>query len=434
METSNDQEKGKKIWIRALIGFFAVMALLTFFSATLRNISLPRVTVAGPLASSLQKVVSADGTFEPINSVSVDTDITCKVAWVSVSAGDTVKAGDTLMTLDAETLADILKKEQDALIKLKNDRKKTANSYMPEDLTQLQVSLDIAKRKVEDAQKNVNYVQGNVSSGTADPSELEEAKQAVQDAQDDVTIKAGQLDDAQEQNSRQSESNKLELANMDIDIAAQQEKVDELQSYADNNGKIESPIDGIVRQVNVQEGENAEPAQSLAEITDISEGMEFKADISKDDAALIPANAEMDIHLAGVSQRIPAKLREKKESADNPGKMTTIILETSVSDIADFNIIPGQAGDIRYTQMTENYSMTVPNGALRKDTTGDFVLVADEKDTPIGKQQVLRRVGVTVDDSDAFRSAITGALSPRDQVVSDSDKPVADGDTVLIGQ
>lgn len=433
METGNIQEKGKKIWLRALIGFFAVMALLTFFSATLRNISLPRVTVAAPLSTTLQKVVSATGTFEPANSVSVDTDFTCKVASVPVSAGDTVQAGDTLMTLDADALSDLLKQEEDALTKLKNNRKKTANSYMAQDLLQLQVSLDLANRKLQEAQENVIYVQGNVSSGTAEPSQLEEAKRSVQDAQDEVTIKTGQLEDAREQNSRQSESNQLELDNMDIDIAAQQEKVDELQSYVDNGGKITSPINGIVGQVNVGEGENAAPAQPLATITDLSESLEFKADVTNEEAALIPADAEMDIHLAGVSQLIPAKLREKKESAENPGEMTTIVLETSASDIADLGILPGQTGDIRYSQMTESYGMTVPNGAVREDSTGDYVLVADEKDTPIGKQQVLRRVGVTVDNSDAFRSAVTGPLSPREAVVSGSDKPVSEGDAVLIG-
>ncbi len=431
METSNP-EKGKKIWFRALIGFFVVMALLTFFSATLRNISLPRVTVSAPLSTALQKVVSANGAFEPLGSVSVDTDVACKVASVSVSAGDTVRKGDTLMTLDSDALSDLLEQEQDALAKLENNRKKMADSNVPQDLDQLQLSLDAANRNLAHALEDYNAVQANVSAGAADQAQLEAAGRALQAAQDDVKMKAAQLENAKEQNSRQSEAGRLDLANMDIDIAAQQKKVDELKSLADNGGKITSPIDGIVGQANVQEGATASPGQPLAAVTDLSRGMKFEADISREDSELIPANAKMDIYIAGVSQRIPAELKEKKESADHPGDIT-IVLETTPQDIADLNIQSGQAGDIRYAQMTESYSMTVPNGAVREDSTGEYVLVADEKETPLGRQQVLRRVGVTVDDSDAFRSAVTGPLTPRDQVVSDSDKPVADGDAVLIG-
>jgi HlyD family secretion protein len=431
METSNP-EKGKKIWFRALIGFFVVMALLTFFSATLRNISLPRVTVSAPLSTALQKVVSANGAFEPLGSVSVDTDVACKVASVSVSAGDTVRKGDTLMTLDSDALSDLLEQEQDALAKLENNRKKMADSNVPQDLDQLQLSLDAANRNLAHALEDYNAVQANVSAGAADQAQMEAAGRALQAAQDDVKMKAAQLENAKEQNSRQSEAGRLDLANMDIDIAAQQKKVDELKSLADNGGKITSPIDGIVGQVNVQEGATASPGQPLAAVMDLSQGMKFEADISREDSELIPANAKMDIYIAGVSQRIPAELKEKKESADHPGDIT-IVLETTPQDIADLNIQSGQAGDIRYAQMTESYSMTVPNGAVREDSTGEYVLVADEKETPLGRQQVLRRVGVTVDDSDAFRSAVTGPLTPRDQVVSDSDKPVADGDAVLIG-
>jgi hypothetical protein len=74
--------------------------------------------------------------------------------------------------------------------------------------------------------------------------------------------------------------------------------------------------------------------------------------------------------------------------------------------------------------------MTLPNGAIREDSAGTFVLVVQQKRTPLGNSLVLARVDVTVLDSDSYRSAVSGALNPRDQVVGNSDKAVADGDTV----
>jgi hypothetical protein len=58
------------------------------------------------------------------------------------------------------------------------------------------------------------------------------------------------------------------------------------------------------------------------------------------------------------------------------------------------------------------------------------VLVVQNKKTPLGNSLVLSRVDVSVLDADSYRTAVSGGLSQRDQVVSSSDKSVADGDVV----
>lgn len=431
METNNAGRK--QIWMRLLIGFFIVMALLTFFSATISNFSKPRVTVGSPTSAALQKVVVGSGSFAPRGIKTVGLDFTCKVDTVDVTAGDPVKTGDTLLTLDQKSLSEQLKTEQDNLAKLKNNRKKTENSLSPQNTAQLRIQLDEASIRLQQAQKNVDYVQGNVSSGTGTQHDLDLAKFALQLAQDDVSSVQSQLDQALNQNSKASQSNKMDLANANIDIAAQQKKVEELQTYTDNGGKIISPIDGVVQQMNAKAGGTVTPADPALTLTDVSLGLEFCANVSNDDAGLIPAGAQVDINLSDGIHTLRASLQEKKDSADKPGQMTTLVLNAESDDLAGLNIQPEEAADIRFTQLTQNYSITVPNSAVRQDSTGDFVLVVRETDTPLGKQKVLRSVPVAVTDSDEFRSAIEGPIGPGDQVVSGSDKPVADGDAVLIG-
>ncbi len=433
METNNASENGKRIWIRLLIGFFVAMALLTFFSSTINNISKPRVSVSPPSSAALQKVVVGSGSFAPKSSKTVDMDFTCKVNEVFAAAGEAVKAGDTLFTLDSKSLLEQLKTEQDALTKMKNNRKKMVGSYTPQDLTQLQIALEESQLRAEQAQKDVDYVQGNVSSGTGTQRELDAAKLALKFAQDDVVVKQKQLELAKQQNSKGSQASKLDLANADIDIAAQQKKVDALQAYADSGGKIISPIDGIVQQVNAQAGGTVSPASPAASVTDYSRGLEFTADVSIDDADIIPVGAQMDIQLKDGVHSLRAALLEKKDSAKQPGEMVTLVLHAGVQDIVNMNVQPGAAAEIRYAQLTKNYDQTVPNSAVRQDSTGYFVLVMQEKDTPLGKQAVLRRMDVSVVDSDEFRTAISGPVGPNDQVITGSDKPVADGDAVLVG-
>ncbi len=422
----------KKTIRRLIIGFVVVMLLLTFFSATISNISLPKVSVSTPISASLQKVVNAVGTFAPKSGVPVNVDIDCKVAAIPVVAGDTVNPGDTLLTFDMVALAEQLNAEKDTLAKMKNNRKRTALSYNAQDYTQMKVAADEAKSRLGAAQAEYDTVKAQFDAGTADAKQLAVAQQALNNARNDYAIKSSQLSHARTQDSRQKQSNQLDLANMDLDIAAQQEKVDTLQALADSGGKVTAPIAGRVQQVNVQEGGMASPNQPVMALLDTTQGLEFTADISNDDAEIIPAQAKMDIHLSGTSKIILGTLREKRDSAAHPGQTMTLYLDTTAQDITAVNVQPNQAGDIRYTQNTGGYEMTLPNGAIREDGLGYFVLVAEEKSTPLGKQTVLRRVNVTVVDYDAFTSAISGPISPRDRVVTSSDKPVGDGDTARI--
>jgi len=432
MEANYPAQTNKRKTRNLLIGFVVTMALLTFFSATINNISMPAVSAASPMPGTLQKVVSANGAFGSKDSVAVDVDKSCKVGMIPVAVGDSVSAGDTLLLLDTDDLKDQLKTEQDALKKMKNNRKKMSLGYTAQDLTQLEVARDNAKEKYDQAQDDYDAVKAQVQAGTATGEQLEAAKQAVEDAKDDYNIKKNALSHAKTVNSRQKQSNSLDIANMDVDIAAQQKAVDELQALIKNKGKVAAPIDGKVLQINVKEGGLASPSQPVMELIDTSEGLEFHADVSNEDAAIIPDGTQIEILLQGLSKIIPATLREKKDSTAQPGQLTTLYLDAAAADIASAGVQPNQAGDIRYVQQTTNYDTTLPNGAIREDSVGEFVLVAEEKDTPLGKQQFLRRVDITVTDSDPFRSAVSGPLSQRDRVVTDSDKPVDDGDKVRI--
>lgn len=434
METSvvvtDKPAKHKKTMRNLLIGFIVIMALLTFFSKTINNISLAKVSVASPFSAALQKTVSASGKFESRGNTTVSAEISCRVESVPVSAGDTVSAGETLVNLELDYLADQLSAAQDELAKMKNNRSKAALGYTAQDYTQMEVAVDVAKDNRDKAQADYDAVKAAFDAGTADQSHLDAAAQALRAAQDDYDIKKSQLSHAKSVDSKQKKASKLDLENMDIDIAAQQQKIDDIQVVIDGDGKIVSPIDGIVQKIDAQEGAILSPAQPVAELADTSEGMTFAADVTNDDADLMPLEAETDIELNGGTDIVHAVLTEKKDSAAQPGEMTTLYFDISPAGTASLNIQPNQAGDLSYTQKTQGYETTVPNDAVREDSTSKFVLVVSENDTPLGKQEVLRRIDVIVLDSDAFRTAISGALSPGSEVVTGSDKPVSDGDTV----
>ena len=96
------KKRGRRDWVKnAIIIFLAVLLVLTFFSNTIMNYSLPEVAAQYPQSTTLTTKIRGSGTVESAQSYNVTVQETRTVAAVNVKKGDTIAAGDTLLTLDA---------------------------------------------------------------------------------------------------------------------------------------------------------------------------------------------------------------------------------------------------------------------------------------------------------------------------------------------
>lgn len=101
-EGRRKKKRGRRDWVKnAIIIFLAVLLVLTFFSNTIMNYSLPEVAAQYPQSTTLTTKIRGSGTVESAQSYNVTVQETRTVAAVNVKKGDTIAAGDTLLTLDA---------------------------------------------------------------------------------------------------------------------------------------------------------------------------------------------------------------------------------------------------------------------------------------------------------------------------------------------
>ena len=91
----------QRTWAKwALIVFFAVMAILTFFSGTIRNLTLPQITTQPVTSGTITPVVAGSGMTEAGASTEILSTRAGTVTELLVEPGDRVKAGDVLMRVD----------------------------------------------------------------------------------------------------------------------------------------------------------------------------------------------------------------------------------------------------------------------------------------------------------------------------------------------
>ena len=107
-------------WVKNVaIIFLAVMLVLTFFSNTIMNRSLPEVTGQSVQPGSITTQVRGDGTIEAAETYEVKSADSRKVQSVPVSVGQEVKVGDTLVVLaagDSEELKTLQDKLDDLVL------------------------------------------------------------------------------------------------------------------------------------------------------------------------------------------------------------------------------------------------------------------------------------------------------------------------------
>lgn len=99
------QEVKKRGWVKnAAIIFLLVMLVLTFFSNTIMNRSLPEVAAERVQSGQLDVRIRGTGVVSANESYEVKSEQTRKVDSVPVKVGDTVEVGDTLLFFaDAES-------------------------------------------------------------------------------------------------------------------------------------------------------------------------------------------------------------------------------------------------------------------------------------------------------------------------------------------
>ena len=97
-----EQKPKKREWVKnAAIIFLAVMLVLTFFSNTIMNRTLPEVVTRYVEPGSIDAKVRIKGTVAAQESYEVIIDQTHTVASVAVKVGQPVSTGDLLFTLEA---------------------------------------------------------------------------------------------------------------------------------------------------------------------------------------------------------------------------------------------------------------------------------------------------------------------------------------------
>lgn len=250
------KKRGRRDWVKnAIIIFLAVLLVLTFFSNTIMNYSLPEVAAQYPQSTTLTTKIRGSGTVESAQSYNVTVQETRTVAAVNVKKGDTIAAGDTLLTLDATESQEL----QDARTNLAT------------------VKLDYEKLKLPK----------NEDGAAAQAASLAQAQAAVTKAESDLaTAQKYESDLKWYQDQEASAKSTLATKNQ-------------------NKEYYSSLVDNLNSQIANVENSNADYLSAKKRLKDDQENEELKAEVQRIyDEQIAPKLASLSQQLADAQQNV----------------------------------------------------------------------------------------------------------------------------------
>ena len=444
----------RKDWIKNMaILFLSVMLVLTFFSNTIMNYSLPQVATQYVQEGSITPKVRGSGIAEVQDPYNVKAPGGRVIGAVNVKAGDDVKKDDVIFELqdsDSDELKDARKELEEAKSSfqkalfsgdLTNDAVERIRNgeYLTED--EMQEILDEAKSDYEDAlyEDTEAGLQVERLSGGTDTSSMGDTAAAAQAARDAKKLKDAQAYKAETEAELTRATNyrddmvksiqaELELKQLQQKIDEAQAKVEKLET-AEKSATVKAPIDGKVVSVSYNAGDNTSPDTVGAVIQPEGKGMTVSFTCTKEQAQMLKVGMEAKPQNEWAYSEFKATLKSiTADSSDSTG-----------GKILKFEIVSPdvEAGDNIQLTVGENskvYDLTVPNNAVREDNNGKFILIVSSKESPLGNRYIATRVDVQVLDSDDLLTAISGALSGYEYVITTTTKPVSAGMQVRLAE
>ncbi len=235
----NDKTSKRRDWVKnAAIVFLSIMLVLTFFSNTIMNYSLPEVATQYVMPGAITAKIRGTGVVESDNPYNVQVYETRTVESVMVTVGSEVQKGDVIFVL-ADKESDELKAAEEAL--------EAALLEFELQILNGSISSSVVNNVQSGTTSGIAVYQGKITAAEAEISKLEKEIEEIELSISQLNALKNQLDISKPDTKAAEEAYAKAQAAYDADpvkqaldkIAQLNEKIDACQQVIDKyNEKI----------------------------------------------------------------------------------------------------------------------------------------------------------------------------------------------------
>ncbi len=203
-------------------------------------------------------------------------------------------------------------------------------------------------------------------------------------------------------------------------------QLEKLNRLLEDQGKVLSPVDGTVAQINLTTGDRTPDGTAIL-LADRASGSRLtvqvpksqEAYIARGDAVTVKTNQKKEIKNLAVD-----RVRAAGEDDD--------VLEVTVQLPAD-SLEAGTFATMESVRSSEAYDCCVPLQALMEENGSYFVYILSRTETVLGEELTAQRLDVTVLEKNETDAALqSGSVGSDQQVIVSSDKMIGQGSRVRV--
>jgi HlyD family secretion protein len=328
----------------------------------------PVVTVQTTPAqrAPISEVISAEAVVYPLQQATVAPKITSTVKQFLVQRGSRVKKGQLLAVLENADLAAAAAASEGDFAQADAAYKTTVGASLPQQIQKAELDAAAAKSAFDAQQKVYESRKELFQQGAVPRRDLDSAEVALAQARSQNEQAQRQLADLQrlgkEQALKSAQGSRLSAE-------GKMKGAEAMLSYS----RITSPIDGVVTDRPLYEGDLATANQPLLTVMNTSK-LIAKAHIAQTEAAVLNVGNAAELKVPGLDEPVKARVSLVSPALD-PGSTTIEVwVEAAKPDPA---LKPGMTVGVSIIAQTVKDAIVVPASSVFKSAEGgDYVLLA----------------------------------------------------------
>jgi multidrug efflux pump subunit AcrA (membrane-fusion protein) len=375
------------------------------------------VQVAHPEQGSISEQIAADGVLSPLAEAAISPKVTSPVKKFYVQRGTRVHAGELLATLESSDLAAAETDNKGSYAAAQATFDTATKATVPEDLTKAKLDLEQAKANLDLDQSIVNARTQLFAQGAIPGRDLDTAKAQLVQSQAAYDIANQHLD------SVQSVSNKAALEAAQGNLESAKGKYMGAQAELSYT-EIRSPIDGVVTDRPLFEGETAAAGTPVITVMDTS-ALLAKLHIGQMQAQQLMVGGAATLTVPGVEGPVAAKVSLISPALD-PGS-TTVEVWLRVENRKGL-LKAGTPVHASIAGRTIANALMVPADAVQtvQDGTSKYVMV-------VAPDSTAHKRTVTLGIENAENVQVLSGVSVADTVITTGAYGLDDGTKVKVG-
>ena len=370
--------KKKRRWGRwVVLVVVLVLVGLVVWSTIMAALAKPVVLYQPAVRQDIDAVLSATGTIGAQQTKTYYAPTQVKVAAVNFEQGDRVQKGDVIATFD---LSDLRISLEQARLTLEN----------------AQLQYDQTMEDVDESSNELYELNKTIRKENAKLTNLELARDYYQDGQghtgdpeiDDIIAAYPDFDDlyaaweaqgayvaqlmAQRQTLRNLEMDETQQKILDNNLALQQLQYDQVAKLvSETQGGLVAEFDGILTQLNLQEGATVSGGMVAAVLED-NNSLSIRFSLNKYDIQDLALGQTAQVTFG--NQRLTGSVTRIDGAATTTGSASGVGAEVSVED-PDHLLKLGMEADLDILTASRQGVVAVPIETVKTDKTGDYVYV-----------------------------------------------------------